>query len=79
MPNITGSFSVGSNSKYRAHFNSVSGAFYTSGSGETRDIDGGSSTAATLMNINASRNSSIYGASDTVVPSHVKTLWCIKH
>lgn len=79
VPNITGAFSVGTNSQHRAHFNSVRGAFYTSGSGTTRDIDGGSSTQATLMNFSASRISSVYNSTTQVHAAGLKMHFIIKY
>lgn len=67
LPNITGSL-------YGVRSGGVSGAF---GSVSTsKDIDAGTTYFSNTLNFNASRSSSIYGASDTVQPpAYVVNVW----
>lgn len=66
-PNITGSFSVENNLDTN---DSVTGAFYNGGSGNSSGANGGDWACAKVQ-FNASRSSILFGKSDTVMPASI--------
>ena len=68
-PNITGYFSN--------DFATWGGAFYQSGSAASMAASG-QGTADTILRLDASRSSSIYGASNTIRPISRRTMFMIR-
>lgn len=78
LPNITGKFSGrdDNNDSQRIGFTNISGCFYGSNSGESHGLSGGSGNNPKTMNFDASRSSSVYGASTTNRPAaYVVNVW----
>ena len=80
LPNITGSVqSRFDSSGYYTGFVSNTGALYTGGSaGENAARGTGSSGGGKVLQIDASRSSSVYGNSTTVQPESIIGLWLVK-
>ena len=76
LPNITGSF--GSDNQYRnvGSLDNATGAFESLGTAMGHDTDGGNSSRSYGLSFDASRSSTIYGASTTVQPpAYVVNVW----
>ena len=75
LPNITGT--VCTNAYYFGNYDATGAMWASSGSGNRNTGDDGGSN--TKINFNASRSSSVYGASTTVQPPAVTVRFIIKY
>ncbi len=80
LPNITGTWDLRVESNYAAAGQNYSGALQPRGNSSniSRPASSGRSTWDYGIDFNASRSSSIYGASSYVIPRNIKVLYCVK-